>query len=159
MMEGLYEAGWKMTPSQKEKIVRVLNTAGQQHLVLKALQRAAKTDLRLDAPGVVHRAFSELLKRAKESDWEKTETEKMFSFAEQYAELMETKDHLGKHAVEEKDPRTSPVVIGCLVALAAKSGEQDKLERYTRRLMDAVRQRNSISVCISRSLHAAKGSR
>jgi hypothetical protein len=137
-------------------IVRRMNQAGQHHLVLKALQRADKTGLKLVTEGVVREVFKGLHDRAAASGWEKNETEKALSFAEQIVELMEGKEHIGgkRQPGDVGDYRTSPHVISVPAELAAvkakryTSGEDKdgKVKKYAGRLMNAVHQNGFITV-------------
>lgn len=165
MMEGFTEASVHLRPQWHEMIVRRMNQAGQQHLVLKALQRADKTGLKLVTEGVVSAVFKGLHDKAATSSWEKAETEKALSFAEQIVELMEAKEHMGgqrKHRQVE-DYRTSPHVICVPAGLAAvrakKHADGDdkdgKVKKYAGRLMNAISQNNfnTVSLPITISLN------
>ncbi|KAF2657167.1 hypothetical protein K491DRAFT_677491 [Lophiostoma macrostomum CBS 122681] len=150
MIEGLRSAGITLDIRKKEKIVRVLSAADQQHLVLRALQRASATDMRLRNQDLVACAFKGLFSRARRSGWDEAETRKMLGFAEQYVDLMEDEEHLGKSDMKSGDLRSSPLVICYPLALAAvrakkHTGAQDvdgKVRLYAGRLMEALRQRD-----------------
>lgn len=154
MMEGFRDAGVRLKPRWFEKIVRKLNEAGMQHLVLKSLQRARETGLRLRDEGVVHQVFKGLHDKAAESEWDAAETKKALSFAEQIVELMEKEDHLGKSEPRPQDLRASPFVIAWPLELAAARAKlhtegQDrdgKVMKYASRLMNAAHQDDFISV-------------
>jgi hypothetical protein len=157
MLEGLKSAGLLLNQPQKEKMVRVLSAADQQHLVLKAFQRASATDMHLRSPGLVTTAFEGLMQRALRSGLDEAETQKMLGFAEQFVELMDDKEHLGNSHMAQDDLRRSPLVIRYPLALAAlrakhHTGAQDvdgKVSLYAGRLMEALRQTNYLIVRIA----------
>jgi hypothetical protein len=153
MMQGFENAGIHVKREWQEKIVRRLNTAGMQHLVLKALQRASATGLRLRHPAIIQKVFYGLHQKASASGWEGGETRKALNMAEQCVELMEGEEHLGRREVTP-DPRASPFVIAVPAGLAAKrakshTGGEDKdgkVKKYVMRLANALRQDGFLDV-------------
>lgn len=59
--------------------MRKLNEAGQYYLVLKALQRASKTNLRIRNEGVVYEVMKGFHDKAESSGWEEEETRKVLN--------------------------------------------------------------------------------
>ncbi|KAF1962501.1 hypothetical protein CC80DRAFT_589024 [Byssothecium circinans] len=147
MMEGLNSAGIRVKGVWLEMIVRKLGEAGMQHLVLKALQRAGATGLRLREWGVVVEVLRAVRDKAAKADWEKEELGKALRLAEQVVELMEEGEHLGK-VQGEGDWRGHPAVVALPLEMAAElayryevEGVEGKVRRYAVRLMNALRQR------------------
>ncbi|KAF1994836.1 hypothetical protein P154DRAFT_526754 [Amniculicola lignicola CBS 123094] len=148
MMEGFRNAGVHVKGNRIEKIIRQMSEAGMHHLILKAAQRADKTDFKLDNPGIVYRAFGSMYDKAADSGWDLEETRKALSMSEQLLELMEDKEHLGKKEVGPHDLRASPLVIavptGLTAAIAKMFKDEDhfKVAKYASRLVDTLEQNN-----------------
>lgn len=148
MLEGFHNAAIRINTPLMVMTVRRLNEAGMHHLVLKALQRAEKTGLRLKETSIVHQVFKGLHDKAARSAWDEAETTKALSFSEQVVELMENKEHLGRLDRGRNDLRASPWVIAVPLELAAARAKrhtdgQDKdgkVLKYASRLMNALHQ-------------------
>ncbi|KAF2272673.1 uncharacterized protein EI97DRAFT_461772 [Westerdykella ornata] len=148
MLEGVRSAGIRLWPFQWEKIVRSLHVADMQHLVVKAVQRAGKTGLRLRHSRVIHALFLGFHERAARSEWDPAITAKMLDFVEEMVYRMEGKEHLGREPVTPNDIRASPFTIAYPAELAAarakvQFGGEDKdrkVRRYASRLMNAITQ-------------------
>ncbi|KAF2021427.1 hypothetical protein BU24DRAFT_446444 [Aaosphaeria arxii CBS 175.79] len=152
MLEGFEDASLHLSPARKCMIIRSLNNAGMQHLVLKALQRADKTGLRLRDEEIVLRVFTGFHEKALDAEWGAAETKKALGYAEQVIDLMEEKTHLGGKPVGPGDLRSNPVVIGALLELAAVRAKKHtegkdvdgKVKKYAHRIMSAHTQDPSI---------------
>ncbi|KAF2702791.1 hypothetical protein K504DRAFT_474378 [Pleomassaria siparia CBS 279.74] len=149
MMEGFHDAGKLFKPSWKEMIVNKLADAGQYQLMFRTAQRAAVTGLRLDNPSLIKTVFATLEWRALNSNWDAQETKKALILAEQFTELLEDDEHMGrKVTVTTGDVRASPFTIALLLELAAArakkhTGGNDvdgKVARYSTRLLQATKQ-------------------
>lgn len=145
VMEGYESAGIHMRIEWQEKIVKKMRDAGMQHLILKALQRANATGVRLRNWGVVVAVLGAVRSKAAAANWEKEHLEKALKLAEQVVELMEHNDHLGK-AQGEADYRTHPAVIAAPLELAAElayrhDGDMEKVKKYAGRLMKGLQQK------------------
>ncbi|KAF2689011.1 hypothetical protein K458DRAFT_292227 [Lentithecium fluviatile CBS 122367] len=144
VMEGYENAGIRIKTQQHAMIVRRMSRAGMQHLILKALQRAGKTGLRLSTREVVSAVLRAVRDKAALADWELDQLKKSLSMAEQVVELMELDEHLGKtHGAD--DLRTSPVVVALPLEMAAEmayrhDGDVEKVKRYAVRLMNSLAQ-------------------
>jgi hypothetical protein len=150
VMEGYENAGIRMKPRWQEEIVRKLGRAGMQHLVLKALQRAEATGLRLREWRVVTQVIRVVREKAALADWGHDELKKALSMAEQVVELMEDDAHLGK-AIGPADHRSNPLVIALPLEMAAElayrhDGDIEKVKKYAQRLMTALKQHDFLSV-------------
>lgn len=128
MLEGFKNAGIKVKSHRLEMVVRKLNDAGQQRLVLKALQRAKATGLSLRDRGVLLQVLKGVHDQAALSDWDKDETAKALRFAKQITELLEDEEHRGDKGraamVGPQDWRGAPEVIAVPTELAAKMAER-----------------------------------
>ncbi|KAF2269382.1 hypothetical protein CC78DRAFT_529171 [Lojkania enalia] len=153
MMEGFRNASIQLKPQWQKKIVRSLNQAGMQHLVLKALQQPRETGLRLRDPTVAHHVFRGIHEKAAGAGWAEEETKKALSLAEQVIELLEDKEHLGGAQPVPGDLRSSPFVIAIPLEMAAVRAKkhtagQDadrKVAKYASRLMNSLHQDNFLS--------------
>ncbi|OJD33403.1 uncharacterized protein BKCO1_3100099 [Diplodia corticola] len=122
LVEGLADAGMPMKPQWAQKLVRVAGHKGAMHVVLRALQRAPRTGLRLQTRGVVSRVMWEVRAVAADSGWGEQETDRALRWAEQVVELMESAEHCGgpdKRVPKLGDLRTLPFVIATPLELAA----------------------------------------
>ena len=154
MMEGFHDASVQVKDKWFQKIVRGMNEAGMHHLILKSLQRAGKTGMRLRSDGLVRTVFNTLHERAASSGWDEAETGKMLRLAEQLTELMESDEHLGKVETQKLDPRASPFTISVpleLAAVKAKKYQQGqdadgKVQKLATRLVNALNQDNFLKV-------------
>ncbi|KAF2727843.1 hypothetical protein EJ04DRAFT_450542, partial [Polyplosphaeria fusca] len=162
MMEGFKQAGVRLRPDWQEKIIRRLNLAGMQHLVLRAVQQSSRTGLQLKTGGLVHVVLRGQHMRAAGAEWSEEETRKALSAAEQIIELLENREHLGGTALTPGDLRSSPFVIAYPAELAAvrakrhtkERDEDGKVLRYTSRLMDALTQDEFMSTTLQSELAA-----
>lgn len=160
IMEGFENAGQPLKAQWKELIVRKLGDAGQHHLILKAAQRAAATGLRLNNPQMVRTVFRVLHWKALESKWDEEETRKALALAEQFVELMEGDEHLGKKNLVPGDLRASPFTIAMPLELAAVRAKrhtdgQDtdgKVAKYASRFMNATKQDDFLTVTLPAEL-------
>ncbi|KAF1918675.1 hypothetical protein BDU57DRAFT_441994 [Ampelomyces quisqualis] len=122
-MEGFQNAGVLINAPKQGFIVRRMGAHGMQHLVLKALQRAKATGLRMREQDVVLQVLRCLYEPPAMSDWDDEETKKAFRMAKQVAELLEDPEH---HATAPRlrvdakhDFRGDPAFIAVPTALAA----------------------------------------
>lgn len=149
ILEGFENAGIHVKPEWRELVVRHLNLSGQQHLVLKALQRPRATGLRLSDYGVLVQALRGVHDKAALADWEQEETAKALRLAKQLVELMDHEDHCGGQSrgemVSEKDWRSKPSVIALPTEMAARlaetqGGNVEEVNKLTNRLVNALKQ-------------------
>jgi hypothetical protein len=153
MMEGFVDAGIKLKSEWLQKVVRHLNKAQMQHLVLKALQRSNKTGLHLRDKNLTLYILQGLRNRAVMSEWDEEETGKMLRMTEQVIELLEDENHLGRQAPGPGDLRASPFVIAAPLELAAAAAKKRptaqghiKVIKYASRLMNALQQGTFLTV-------------
>lgn len=147
LLEGMKNAGRKWRTWQVEKIVRDAGKAGMSGVIVECVRAAARTGLVLRDVRVVREAMWACRMRAVLSGWSKGETERALRNAEQLAELLEGKLHLGGKRPEGLDPRREADVLGAVCELAVVRavrhlGGEDvdgKVERYVRRLVDNLR--------------------
>ncbi|KAF2465173.1 uncharacterized protein BDR25DRAFT_306820 [Lindgomyces ingoldianus] len=162
MVEGFQDASIQLPEGWMQKVVRRLNQAGMQHLVLKALQRASATGMSLEDPAIAHFVMMGIHDKAASSNWEKEETKKALSMAEQVVELMERKEHLGRNDVLPGDLRSSPFVIAIPLEMAAvrvkkytEGQDKDgKVARYALKIMIALEQDDWVKVSLAKELTA-----
>ncbi|KAF2245909.1 hypothetical protein BU26DRAFT_488652 [Trematosphaeria pertusa] len=149
IMEGFENAGIHLKTQWQEMIVRKMNEAGMQHLILKALQRSTHTGLRLRKWPVVVEVLRAVHDKAATADFELEATKKALRLAEQIVELMEDKEHMGK-ADPEIDLRSKPQVVALPLEMAAElayrhDGDVEKVKKYANRLMNALKQHDFMS--------------
>lgn len=143
-MEGFEEAGIKKSVHAKESVVRKLNLAGMQHIVLKGLQRVKDTGLSMRVWVVTRQVLRGLHDKAAGSGWDKDETAKAFKMAKQVVELMEHDQHCGREPLQY-DHRGRPEVIALPTELAAvmaerHGGDIEEVKTMCRRLVAALEQ-------------------
>lgn len=171
VLEGFENAGVRVKSEWRELVVRNLNASGNQHLVLKALQRAKATGLRLSEYGVLVQVCKGVHDRASLADWEEEETRKAARFAKQIVELMDEEEHCGGQArgemVSERDWRSRPFVIALPTELAARlalseeggagAGSVEEVAKLAKRLVAALQQ-SQFTVRFSSSLRSIDSS-
>jgi hypothetical protein len=144
ILEGFENAGIQLPTTRQELVVRKLNAAGMQHLVLKALQRPKATGLRMHDYRLLLQVLRGVHDMAALSDWEKDETAKALRFAKQIVELLEDSEHCGRAAAEH-DFRGRPSVIAVPTEMAAVladryGGDVEEVKKYAGRLVAALKQ-------------------
>jgi hypothetical protein len=151
LLEGFENAGIKVNKKWQELVVRHLNLSGNQHLILKALQRAKATGLRMRDSRVVVQVLRSVHDMAALSDWDKDETIKALRFARQIVEMLEDEEH---HAAQTQitspdktDHRGDPGVIALPTELAAvladrHGGDMEEVKTMAGRLMASLKQDN-----------------
>ncbi|KAF1847736.1 uncharacterized protein K460DRAFT_280823, partial [Cucurbitaria berberidis CBS 394.84] len=149
ILEGFENAKIRVKPQWREFIVRHLNLSGNQHLVLKALQRAKATGLRLSDHGVLVQVIKGVHDKAALADWEQEETTKALRLAKQLVELMDDEEHCGGQGrgemVSERDWRSKPSVIALPTEMAARlaerhGGDVEEVKKLANRLATALKQ-------------------
>jgi len=150
VMEGYENAGVRMKTGWQEQVVRKLGQAGCQHLVVKALKRAADTGLRLREWGVIREVIRGVRDKAAGAEWAQEDLKKAVNMAEQVVEMMEEDEHLGK-AVGAADHRSNPMVVALPLEMAAElayrhDGDVERVKKYAQRLMTALKQHDFLSV-------------
>ena len=148
IMEGFQNASAPMKTQWKQFIVRRMSIAGQHHLILKAVQKASDTGLRLSDVALANTVFQTIHWKALESEWNPKETKKALDLAEELVELLEDDRHLGKKDVSIGDIRASPYTIAIPLEMAAVRAKrhtdvQDtdgKVSLYASRFMQATQQ-------------------
>jgi hypothetical protein len=139
-VEGFENAGIAVPAARKALVVRKLNEAGMQHLVLKALQRPKATGLRMSEPAVLGGVLRGVHDMGAAADWGKDETAKALRFSKQVVELLEDSEH---HAAQ--DFRGRPAVVALPAELAAvmaerHGGDVEAVKIYAGRLVAALKQ-------------------
>ncbi|KAB2576725.1 uncharacterized protein LTHEOB_3673 [Lasiodiplodia theobromae] len=122
LLEGFADAGVRMRGEWVQKFVREAAQKGALHVVLRALERAPRTNVRLRSRDVVSRVLWEVRGVAAENGWGEVETERAIRYAEKVVELMEREEHCGgsgKRVVKPGDLRTLPFVIATPLELNA----------------------------------------
>jgi hypothetical protein len=123
MLEGLENAGVKVKPERQEYVIRQLNLNGMQSIVLKAVQRAKHTGLRMNEYGVLAMVLRGVHDKAALSDWDKDETTKALKYAKQVVELLEHEEHCGGKSrgdtVAQNDWRGKPAVVAVPTEMVA----------------------------------------
>jgi hypothetical protein len=149
MLEGFENAGIKLNAEKQALVVRKLNMNGQQHLILKALQRPKATGLRMREWSLVVQIFRAIYDKAALASWEGEETQKALRLAKQVVELLEDEEHCGGQArgekVSEHDFRGKPAVVAVPTALAAvlasrHEGDVEEVKKFAGRLVAALKQ-------------------
>ena len=146
-LEGYHNAGLRPGRGQMTQVVRHLNKAGLQHLVLKCVQRAKATGMTLRDLELVVAVLRSVRDKAWKAGWEKEDLKKALSMAEQVVELMDDDVHLGSPTGQQQDYRAHPTVVAVPLEMAAElayrhEGDADKVRRYALRLMNALKQQN-----------------
>jgi hypothetical protein len=151
MLEGFESAGITVKPKWKELVVRKLNDNGMYYLVLKALQRAKSTTVRLSDFGVLLQVLRGVRDMAASADWAEEETVKAQRLAKLVVELMEDEIHHETRKRDDKvvegDWRSEPVVIALRTELAATlsdryGGDVEEVRKLANRLVNALKQGN-----------------
>lgn len=120
LMEGLADAGVRLRDEWLQKFVRAAAAKGQLQVVVRALQRAERTGVRLRSAAMVERVLWEVRGEASRAGWAQAETERAAVWAEQVVELMESREHCGGGVrVVKGDLRTLPFVIATPLELVA----------------------------------------
>ncbi|KAJ4346462.1 uncharacterized protein N0V89_010391 [Didymosphaeria variabile] len=154
-LEGYANAGLRLRAEQMAMVVRLLNRAGLQHLVLKLVQRAKATGLRLRNFDLIIAVLRSARDKAWQAGWEKEDLKKALSMAEQVVELMDNEEHLGNPKLTQEDFRTHPAVVAVPLEMAAElayrhEGDADKVKRYALRLMNALKQKDFLAADIEK---------
>jgi hypothetical protein len=151
-LEGFEEAGIEVRAQWQEMVVRQLNLAGMQHLVLKALQRPKASSIRLSNLGVLRQVLRTVHDKAALADWAQEDTHKSFKLAKQVVELMEDEEHCGsqkrrvkKGESSEGDWRGRPSVVALPTEMAAVlaekyGGDKEEVKKLCNRLINALKQ-------------------
>jgi len=147
VLEGLEDAGIKVSRTWRELVVRRLHLSGNQHLILKALQRVKATGLRMRDGRLVLQVLRGVHDMAAKSDWDKDETNKAFRFAKQIVEMLEDDEHRVGPAktLYKTDFRGDPAVVALPTELAAvladrHGGDVEQVKTLARRLMASLKQ-------------------
>jgi hypothetical protein len=149
MLEGFENAGIKLDADKHAFVVRRLNLAGMQHLILKALQRPQATGLRMREWPVMLQILRSAHDKAAMADWDEEETKKALRLAKQMVELLEDEEHYGGQKRGEKaaeqDFRGKPAVIAVPTGLAAVlalryKGDVEEVKTLAGRLVAALKQ-------------------
>jgi hypothetical protein len=149
MLEGFENAGINIASVKQAAVVRHLGLNDMNHLVLKALQRAKATGLRMRDWTVMSQVLRAIYDKAALADWDQEETTKALRFARQVVELLENEEHQGGRAkddaLRQPDLRGDPAVIAVPTALAAvlalrHNGDIDEVKTLAGRLMAALQQ-------------------
>jgi hypothetical protein len=149
MLEGFENAGIKLGADKHALVVRRLNLAGMQHLILKALQRPKATGLRMREWPLMLQILRSLHDKAAMADWDEDETEKALRLAKQIVELLEEEEHCGAQKrgerAAEHDFRGKPAVIAVPTGLAAvlalrHKGDVEEVKTLAGRLVAALKQ-------------------
>ncbi|KAL1644458.1 hypothetical protein SLS58_004372 [Diplodia intermedia] len=122
LIEGLADAGVPMTQMWVQKFVREAAIKGMMHVVLRALQRAERTDVRLGSRETVSRVMWAVRGIAANNGWGEIETDRALRYAQLVVELMESEEHVGgpkRRVPQLGDLRTLPFVIATPLELAA----------------------------------------
>ncbi|KAL0259007.1 hypothetical protein SLS55_006512 [Diplodia seriata] len=122
LIEGLADAGVPMKQEWVQKFVREAANKGMMHVVLRALQRAERTDMRLTSKVTVSRVMWAVRGIAANNGWGEIETDRALRYAQQVVELMESEEHVGgpkRRVPQLGDLRTLPFVIATPLELAA----------------------------------------
>lgn len=160
VLEGMENAGIHVKGDWQELVIRQLNIRGQHNVILKALQRAKVTGLRMSNLRVLTQVIRGMHDKAALSDWDKEETTKALRFAKQVVELLEDEEH---HGVQQRgemvldDHRGRPEVVALPTELAAVSAERhggdvEEVKTLAGRLMAALQQGPYTVRCSSSSL-------
>ncbi|KAI4671250.1 uncharacterized protein J4E88_009283 [Alternaria novae-zelandiae] len=156
-LEGFQEAGIKVHWQWQELVIRKLNLAGMQHLVLKALQRAKETGVKLNNYGVLRAVLRTVHDKAALADWAQDDTIRAHKLAKQVVELMEDEEHyVGKRPrgvkprgkpdkFAEGDYRGRPSVVALPTEMAAVladryGGDKEEVKKLSSRLIHALQQ-------------------
>ncbi|KAH7054314.1 hypothetical protein B0J12DRAFT_450177 [Macrophomina phaseolina] len=146
LLEGLRDAGVVLKDTWVQKFVREAGAKGQMHVVLRALQRAERTGVRLRSADVVERVMWEVRGVAARSGWGEAETDRAVVLAEQVVELMEREEHCGGRRVEKGDLRTLPFVIATPLELAAVQAVRHREGRDEEGLVKAYAERLCVNL-------------
>lgn len=122
LLEGFADAGVKLRDEWVQKFVREAAQKGALHVVLRAVERAPRTNVRLRSRDVVSRVLWEVRGVAAQNGWGEVETDRAIRYAEKVVELMEREEHCGgsdKRVVKPGDLRTLPFVIATPLELSA----------------------------------------
>ena len=154
VLEGYNNAGIHLRSETLAMAVRRLDDAGMHHLILKAIQRAEATGLRLRDPDLIFMVMRSVRDRAWRNDWDKDELKKALRMAEQIVELMDDPVHQGKPSADGPDYRTHPAVVALPLEMAAElayrhDGPSDAVKKYTPRFMNALKQHDFMAVSSS----------
>jgi hypothetical protein len=152
-LEGFQEAGIKVHSDWQELVIRKLNLAGMQHLVLKALQRSKATGVKLSHVGVLRQVLRTVHDKAAVGDWAQDDTIKMHKLAKQVVELLEDEEHIpspqsrrvAKDESPEVDVRGRPSVVALPTEMAAVladkyGGDKEEVKKLSNRLVHALKQ-------------------
>lgn len=149
MLEGYENAGIKLNAGKHALVVRRLNLAGMQHLILKALQRPRATGLRMREWPLMVQILRAVHDKAAMADWDEEETANALRLAKQIVELLEDEEHCGgqvrREKVSEHDFRGKPEVIAVPTGLAAalalrREGDVEEVKTLAGRLVAALKQ-------------------
>lgn len=148
LLEGFENAGLHVAPRWQAMIIRRLNLAGMQSLVLQALQRVRVTGLHLTDYSILLQVLRGLHDKAAVAGWDQEETTQALRMAKQVVDLMEDKDHhAARRGSAPADHRGDPVVIALPTELTAvlaqrHGGDSADLKKLANRLITALVQSN-----------------
>lgn len=144
-LNGIVLAKVDLPPYFYEKIVRKAGEIGKERIVLTCAERSEETGLRLSRRGIAKELMLAFHDRAVRADFQGPELEAAAQRAEKVARMLEDEMHKReKLKAGETDARTSPLVLGVLLELAAaravhkfESKDQDgKVASYASRMLN-----------------------
>ncbi|PYH88987.1 hypothetical protein BO71DRAFT_453728 [Aspergillus ellipticus CBS 707.79] len=141
LLSGMEMSNRKVKAGRKEWIVRKAGAADALGVLVGCAQQAKTTGMRLNDVELVKRVFFELHLKAQRAEFKGEGVVKALGFGRQFAQLMETPDHV-VHDLQ-KDPKRRPFVVGTLLELAAaralsEAGGKDvegDVKLYSQRLL------------------------
>ncbi|KAH3912460.1 hypothetical protein HBI56_205360 [Parastagonospora nodorum] len=157
MLEGFENAGIRLDTAKQAMVIRKLFQNGQEHLVLKALQRPKATGLRMRDWRPLFQILRGVFDQPALADWEQVETENALRLAKQIVELLEDEEHCGAYPIGEEvskhDFRGRPGVIAVPTALAAAlalrhEGDVEEVKKLAGRLVVAMKQHDPYNAFI-----------
>lgn len=174
-LEGLASAKGVVPSAFYQKLTRNACEVGKESLIIRCVENARDTNVRLSTPGVARELFIALYKRAMKAGFTGTELESAYSRAEKLAVLLQDKQHCGgklrpytqnkKHF--DVDSRADPAILSVLLDLSAAKAAQDgqtdeelnkKVVGYIRKVVHAVNHPPLIEMVFSADYDPSKPS-
>ncbi|KAK8208147.1 hypothetical protein IWZ01DRAFT_333704 [Phyllosticta capitalensis] len=120
LLEGYHKAGIKMKDRHINQVLRKIWVAGQHDRVLRLLERAHETGMRIQTQQVLSMLLWGMRGIATSSRWARKDVDRALTGARQIADLLESPQHAGgDRAVKPGDLRTLPITIAVPLELLA----------------------------------------
>ncbi|KAF7718833.1 Uncharacterized protein PECH_005835 [Penicillium ucsense] len=118
-LSGLYMSHFRLNPNRFAQLVRKASDAGKLSVIMECVRQAHRTGFHLRDLTVVERLFYDIHVLAQSADFQGPALNKALNLAKQAVDLMDQDTSSQNSALNTKNPKTQPSVIGTLLELTA----------------------------------------